>query len=205
MEGKIKINLVGRKIMSGTLRCFLAFDIENEDVLGRLVNLQQLLLKTGASMKIVHPENIHITMRFLGNVTYDFIKKISNKIQEIEFNSFHAEIEGVGVFPNMRRPRVVWVGINKGSEKLIKISDQIEPLLQELGLRPDFKNFSPHLTIARVKSPKNKDRLIDFVKKNSGYNFGDIKITSLKLKKSDLSRAGPIYATIKQFQPKIEV
>lgn len=205
MEGKIKINLSGGKIMSEKLRCFLAFDIENENVLKRLVNLQQLTVKTGASLKIVKPENIHITMRFLGTVTYDFIKKISNKIQEIEFNAFQVEIKGIGVFPNIRRPRVVWVGIKRGSENLIKIFNQIELHLQKLGLRPEFKNFSPHLTIARVKSPKNKDRLIDFVKKNSGYNLGDIKITSLKLKKSDLTRNGPVYTTIKQFFPKIEV
>jgi 2'-5' RNA ligase len=205
MEGKNKINGGGRKIMSETMRCFLAFDIENNEVLRKLVNLQQQMVKTGATLKIVPPKNIHITMRFLGNVTYDLIKKISNKIQEIEFDSFHAEIKGIGVFPNITRPRVVWVGINKGSEKLIKIFNQIGPHLKKLGFHPDFKNFSPHLTIARVKSPKNKDRLIDFVKKNSSCNLGDIKITSLKLKKSDLSRNGPIYTTIKQFHPKVEV
>jgi 2'-5' RNA ligase len=205
MEEKIKINLVGGKMMSEMLRCFLAFDIENDHVLRRLVNLQQLLVKTGASLRIVKPENIHITMRFLGNVTYDFIKKISIKIKEIKFASFHAEIQGIGVFPNISRPRVVWVGINKGSEKLIKIFNQIEPHLQKLGFRPDFRTFSPHLTIARVKSPKNKDRLINFVKKNSCYNLGEIKITSLKLKKSDLSQIGSVYTTIKKFYPNAEV
>ena len=87
----------------------------------------------------------------------------------------------------------------------MNILDQIEPILQKLGFHPDFKGFSPHLTIARVKSPKNKAQLINFVKNNSVHNIGAIKIKSLKLKRSVLSPIGPIYTTIKQFYSKPEV
>ena len=191
--------------MSEVIRCFLAFDIENDEVLRKVVSIQQLLIKTGATLKIVKPENIHITMRFLGNISSNSITKISNRLQVIDFVSFFAELNGIGVFPNINRPRVVWVGINKGSKELMNIFDQIEPILQKLGFRPDFKGFSPHLTIARVKSPKNKAQLINFVKNNSVHNIGAIKIKSLKLKRSVLSPIGPIYTTIKQFYSKPEV
>ncbi len=187
------------------VRCFLAFDIEDDKALRKLTIFQRLLVNTGAPLKIVKPENIHITMKFLGNISYDLIKKISNKFQEITFVSFNAELKGIGVFPKISRPRVIWVGINNGSEALEKIFDQIEPILKKLGFRSDFQEFSPHLTIARVKSSKNKEQLINFVKNNSNYNIGKIKIKSLKLKKSDLSPNGPIYTTLKQFNSKPEV
>ena len=85
------------------------------------------------------------------------------------------------------------------------IFNQIEPKLNKLGFTPDRKGFSPHLTIARVKSGKNRDILINFIKEKSDYDFGRIKIKSLKLKKSDLLPKGPVYTTIKQFRPRVEV
>ena len=190
---------------SEIIRCFLAFDIENKEVIKKVQRVQQLLFKTGAALKIVNPENVHITIRFLGNTPLNIINKISNKLQEIEFNSFPIEIRGIGVFPNLKRPRVVWIGIKQGSEQLKIIFNQIEPKLNKIGFTPDRKGFSPHLTIARVKSGKNRDVLINFIKENSGYDFGRIKLKSLKLKKSDLLPKGPVYTTIKQFRPSVEV
>jgi 2'-5' RNA ligase len=204
MERKIKI-IKKEKIMPETIRCFLAFDIENDEVLRKLVNIQKLLLNTGAALKIVKSENIHITMRFLGNISSNLIEKISNDLQWIDFNSFSVKLNGLGVFPKINHPRVVWVGITKGSKELFNIFDQIEPILQKLGFSHDFKGFLPHLTIARVKSPKNKEQLINLVKNKSAYNIGVIRIKSLKLKKSNLSSVGPIYSTIKNFYSKSEV
>ena len=187
------------------VRCFLAFDIEDTIVLKKLISVQRLLTNTGAPLKIVKPENIHITMKFLGNISMNSIKKISNNLQEVTFVSFNAELKGIGVFPKISRPKVIWAGITNGLEAIVKIFDQIESILKKLGLSTDVKKFSPHLTLARIKSPKNKEQLINLVKSNSNYNIGNITIKSLKLKKSDLSPIGPIYTTLKQFNSKSEV
>lgn len=191
--------------MSEEIRCFLAFDIEDNEVLRKLINVQQLLVNSNSSLKIIKPENIHITLNFLGNISSDLINKISNKLLEITFIPFYAELKGIGVFPKISRPRIIWVGIAKGSEEMKKIFNQITQLLKKFGFSFDYRGFSPHLTIARVKTLKNKEQLINFVKKNSNYYFGKIKIKSFKLKKSDLSPLGPIYTTLNQFDSKTEV
>lgn len=186
--------------MHEEVRCFLAFDIENHTILKKIVEIQKMLSNTGAHIKFVKPENIHITMKFLGNVSFNLINRISKKLQKIEFDSFQAELKGVGVFPRLAHPRIVWIGITKGSDNLKKIFSQIEQILGKLGFQQDIKGFSPHITIARVKSLENKTILIDLIKNKSMYNIGEIQISSMKLKKSELTPKGPIYSTINQFQ-----
>ena len=116
--------------MSEEIRCFLAFDIEDDEVLRKLINIQHLLVNTGTPLKIVKPENIHITLNFLGNISSDLIKKISSELQEVTFISFFAELKGIGVFPKISNPRVIWVGITSGSEAIINIFNQIKLILK---------------------------------------------------------------------------
>ena len=190
--------------MNENIRCFLAFDIENEEILRKISSIQQFLLQRNIQLKIVKPENIHITMKFLGNISYNLMNKISNELKAIDFNSFLVEFNGIGTFPNIHHPRVVWIGIKKGSTELVKIFNQIESILQKLGFKQDFREFSPHITIARVKSAKNKEQLINFIKSKASINIGTMRIKYLKLKKSDLTPNGPIYTTIKKFSSKSE-
>jgi 2'-5' RNA ligase len=89
-----------------------------------------------------------------------------------------------------------------GVEQLKSIFSQLEPQIRVLGFEADAHGFSPHLTIARVRSAKNKDSLAEFVTKKAAYEFGDIKADCLKLKKSQLSPKGPTYSTLKEYCPK---
>ena len=187
--------------MPASIRSFLAFDMENATVLNRLSAVQALLIQTGADLKIVEPQNIHITVRFLGDITPDTAEKIYEEMKKIQFTPFNVRINGVGVFPDLRYPRVVWAGMTEGADQLKNVFSQLEPRLRGLGFTPDTKGFSPHLTIARVRSGTNKAQLAEFVSKNANYDFGAIKAECLRLKKSDLTPKGPIYATIKEFCP----
>ena len=184
--------------MSETIRSFIAFDIDSEQVLNRLTEAQKTILKIGADLKIVEPQNIHITLRFLGDVTPSMIDKIDKEMQRIVFKPFDVEIKGVGAFPNLKYARVIWAGIQGGGEELSGIFAQLEPRLLSLGFAPDSKGFNPHLTIARVRSGRNKAELAKCVDEMSAFEFGRIRADCLKLKRSVLTPRGPIYSTLKE-------
>jgi 2'-5' RNA ligase len=190
--------------MSGSIRSFIAFDLESEAVRKKLGSVQNLLAQTGADLKLVEPQNIHITIRFLGDITPATDEKIFDEMQKVQFTPFNVQIKGLGAFPDLRYPRVVWAGITEGADQLKTVFNQLESRLRSLGFTPDPKGFSPHLTIARVKSGRNKAQLSSFIAKNANYNFGNIKAECLRLKKSDLTPRGPIYSTLKEYCPRQE-
>lgn len=184
--------------MQEPIRSFIAFDIGNEAILRRLSETQEKLVRTGVALKLVKLENIHITMRFLGSIQPDMVDRIHKEMEQVPFTSFDVEIRGVGAFPKLKHPRVVWVGIQKGSENLKDIFNQLESRLRKLGFKPDLKGFSPHITIARVKTGLNKAELIRCINELTNYEFGVLKADCLKLKKSVLTPKGPIYSILKE-------
>ncbi|MEM3641289.1 MAG: RNA 2',3'-cyclic phosphodiesterase [Candidatus Bathyarchaeia archaeon] len=187
--------------MPETIRSFIAFDMESESIIKRITEAQDMIAKTGADLKLVEPKNIHITVRFLGNITMQMVEKIYEEMKKVQFAPFDVKIQGLGAFPNLRYPRVVWAGITEGADQLRSIFNQLESRLRNLGFAPDSKGFSPHLTIARVKSGRNKAELAKFLTQNANYEFGVVRAECLRLKRSDLTPKGPIYSTLKEFCP----
>ena len=184
--------------MPETIRSFVAFDIDNQQVLARLGEAQDTLSRSGADLKLVEPQNIHITLRFLGDITQSMVDRIGQEMQSITFKSFDVEIKGIGAFPNLRYAKVIWAGIQGGGEELSRIFGQLEPRLRLLGFAPDSKGFSPHLTIARMKSGRNKSELAKAITEMSVFEFGKVQAESLRLKKSVLTPRGPIYSILKE-------
>jgi 2'-5' RNA ligase len=184
--------------MTEMIRAFIAFDIDNDLVLKKLSEIQNSLVGTGADLKLVEPKNIHVTMRFLGEISPSIVDAIYEEMKKIAFKPFDIELKGLGAFPNLRYARVVWVGIQKGADKLESVFDQLEPCLRRLGFRPDSKGFSPHLTIARVKSGRNKAELARHVEEMANHECGIIKAEYLRLRRSVLTPKGPIYSTLKE-------
>jgi 2'-5' RNA ligase len=189
--------------MSEQIRSFMAFDIESEAVRTKLANAQKLLVQTGADLKLVETQNIHITMRFLGNISPNVVENVFEEMRKTQFTPFNVQIKGLGVFPDLRYPRVVWAGITEGADQLRNVFSQLEPRLRGLGFAPDPKGFSAHLTIARVRSGRNKAQLAEYITKNAGFEFGTIKAECLRLKKSSLSSQGPTYSTLREFCPRL--
>jgi len=184
--------------MSEMIRSFIAFDIDSKSVLRELSEAKDKLVNTGANLKLVKPQNIHITMRFLGDVHPTMIDAIHEEMEGVSFTPFDVELRGLGVFPNLKYVRVVWAGIHEGADKLSRVFDQLEPRLRKLGFKPDPKGFSPHLTIARVRTAHNKAELIQCVKELEDHKFGVLRADCLRLKKSVLTPKGPIYSTLKE-------
>lgn len=184
--------------MSGTIRSFLAFDIEDQKILRRLAEVQGILVNSGADLKIVKPQNIHMTIRFLGEINPRMVDSIYEVMKQVSYTPFTVEFLGLGAFPKPNYPRVVWVGIKKGANELKDVFRQLEPRFRELGFNPDTKGFSPHLTIARLRTGRNKARLAELVRELEDYEFGTIKVKCLRLKKSDLTPRGPIYTNLRE-------
>ncbi len=180
------------------IRSFIAFDIEDPNTLRNFSTVQNMLIDTGANLRLVKPENIHITVRFLGDISPGQVNEIHREMDKVDFEPFDVEIKGLGAFPNLRRINVVWAGIRRGANELRRIFYQLEPGLQGLGLKPDTKGFSPHLTIARVKTSHNKGELVRCINENDAYEFGSVRAECLRLKRSVLTPQGPIYSVLKE-------
>ena len=187
--------------MSERIRSFIAFDLESQEVLTKLTYVQKLLVETGADLRPVAPQNIHATIRFLGDISPAMVDKIYESLKNVKFTPFTIQIKGMGVFPNLNYPRVVWAAMTEGTEQLKSIFSQLEPQIRALGFAADQYGFSPHLTIARVRSAKNKQNLAEFITKKADYEFGTIRAECLRLKRSQLSPKGPTYSTLTEVCP----
>ena len=181
------------------IRCFFAIDIEDKSTLEKITVVQKRLQETGANLKVVSPENIHITLKFVGEVPSDFVDRMINFLREIKFSPFKAELRDVGCFPSLKRINVIWVGIGEGNIGLMTIFQSLESRMRQLGLKPERRGFSPHITIMRVRSDRNRDKLAEIVEEVSNTFFGVFEVTNFRLKKSVLKPSGPTYSTIHQF------
>ena len=181
-------------------RAFIAIDID-EAVRQKLVAAQEQLEATGAQLKLVEPPNIHVTMKFLGEVPEDKIGAIADAIRKASAGTkqFDIDVRGIGVFPNLRYIRVVWAGVGKGRDEVTSIQRKIDRELGPLGFRPE-RDFVPHLTIARVKTIKQKERLVAFIREMANAEFGVTRAQAVELKQSKLTPKGPIYSTLERIE-----
>lgn len=179
-------------------RGFIAIEI---DSFPKIIEFENEIKRSGANLKLVEPQNIHITLKFLGDTDENLIDKIEEILKESvkESEPFEIILKGAGVFPNQNYIKVMWIGI-ENTEPMGKISYKIDELISDLGFQKEKRKFSAHLTVARVKSAKNKDKLIQIIDKYKETEFGKIKVDSIKLKQSELTPKGPIYTTLKNIE-----
>lgn len=177
-------------------RGFIAIDI---GACPKLIEFEKEIKKTGADVKLVEPENVHITLKFLGDTEETLVDEIygimNNAVKEI--NPFNIQLKGTGVFPNQNYIKIIWVGIEHANQ-IASIAHELDEHLSKLGFNKEKREFSPHLTIARVKTSRNKEKLPQIIERYRDIEFADIKVDLIKLKKSDLTPKGPIYTTLKE-------
>ncbi|MCE4603181.1 MAG: RNA 2',3'-cyclic phosphodiesterase [Desulfurococcales archaeon] len=179
------------------LRVFIAIDVEDPLLVRELDKVKDLIVSTGVPMKPVESHNYHITLRFIGEVDRGLVDEIVETVlKPLDVWKFRIHFKGLDAFPGPYRPRVVWVGVDEGAEELTTLWSRIEKGLRRLGVKPDSKGFEPHLTIARVKGTRNLRALVRLIEQYSDYDFGWMKVESIRLKKSTLTRSGPIYETL---------
>jgi len=183
------------------LRLFWAINLPPH-LKAAIANIQRLLKKANVDAKWVEENNFHLTVQFLGEVesslvTY-IVTVVEKALKETEITPFSILLKGVGFFPNQTRPRVLWIGIDGKVDKLVGLQKQVGQAMVPLGFYLDKKAFSPHLTIARFSSFRRISELLEEINQLqlAGSLIGEIKVNSLELMQSELSRQGPAYSII---------
>jgi len=183
-----------------TIRAFIAVEIDEPNK-QEICSLISCLKKSEADAKWITEDQVHLTLKFLGNIDKAEIQKISDALSDIadNFRPFEISFSEIGAFPNMNRPAVIWLGIDKGAGILKMLNEKIETALEKTGFRQENREFKPHLTIARIRSPKNTPNLIKLIKE-TGFNPGvnNSRIDKLTLFQSALNPKGAVHTIILQ-------
>ena len=182
--------------MTENIRVFLSVDIDDDDLLSKIIQIQGKLSLDSAKMKIVERDNIHFTWHFFGDTPPSKIDAIRHEISQLKFEPIHIEVSGVGAFPNIRRPRVIWVGVTHNIEKLRDLKTKTDTSLKKLGYRIDRKKFIPHATIARVRSIRNREQLAENLESLAEEPVGSMTVTNIRMTRSTLTPSGAIYDTM---------
>lgn len=180
------------------MRIFLAI-LLSDNVRESLAQISDDLRRCGSNVTWVKEDNFHVTLFFFGDVEPDICEQIVKAMPKMVANSapFQLSLEKLGAFPNLRRPRVLWAGVNQGSREIIQVHRQVLSVIEEMGFRDD-KKFSPHVTMGRVRAQGNLDKLLSAIEE---FNRGDITIgedfiRGISLIESTLTPKGSVYSEL---------
>lgn len=180
-----------------TLRLFLAVELKDTTILEKIENIQSELGATKTRMKLVRPENLHFTLKFLGTTPEALVNEISAIMQRIDVKKFPVTITELGCFPRLSRPRVIWLGLSQGFDHLTRIAKFLDEELHTIGFEQEKRPFSAHLTLARIKQSRINPQLAQQLKELQNIEIGTFVVDEVVLKKSTLTPKGPIYETLR--------
>lgn len=181
------------------IRAFLAIDLD-DDLKPKINKIIREFKQIDANIKYVDLQNLHFTLKFFGDIDTEGIDVLAERIENVvkDFDSFNIKIKGCGAFPNKSRIKVIWVGLDEDSI-LKELHDKLDMQFNSLGFDLD-KKFSSHLTIGRMRSAKGKDKVKNTIESFDNVDIGSMEVTSITLKKSTLTPAGPIYEDLIEFK-----
>jgi 2'-5' RNA ligase len=182
------------------IRSFIAIEVTRL-LQVRLGELQKELKQAEADVRWAHPGNIHLTLIFLGTVNNEFLEKITESLGPLiaEWKPFALRIRGLGCFPSMRNPRVLWVGIDQGKEEVTSLQGAIEGKAAEAAFAKETRPFKPHLTLGRIQSPRSRGPFAQAVENLKEAEVGTFRASEVFLFKSELRPSGAVYTKLKTF------
>jgi len=184
------------------MRTFVAIELSDQ-IKTYLNKIQNQLRTSGADIKWVEPENIHLTLKFLGEIDDKKLAKVVEilKATAADGFEFYLRLASLGAFPNLNSPRVIWVGLDQGDKETKEIAETLEDKLAEIGIPEENRSFSSHITIGRSRSGLNRIKLTPLLKDLSnipGEENLRFKVTKITLYKSTLTPKGPVYEALKE-------
>jgi len=184
------------------MRTFIAFELAQE-IKNYLALIQEELKKSAADVKWVLPQNIHLTLKFIGEIDEELSEGITKIIEKIAGSQtpFSLSLASLGAFPKINSPRVIWVGVDKGKVESEKIARALGEELEKIGIPAEKRKFSSHITIGRVRSMKNREKLTACLNElcaKEKVAKPQIQISKITLYKSTLTPKGPIYEILKE-------
>lgn len=174
------------------MRLFIAVPIPKK------VKQELLALRSPVEgMRWQDPEQMHLTLKFLGEKNKSFTKKLQKRLATIAHPSFTLSIDGIGSFPEGKSPKVVWAGISK-NELLVQLQKKVEVCCQEMGIAPEKRAYKPHITLTRVKGSA-KQEVESFINQNKEFNMADIPVNEFVLYESKLDAEGAQHHRLQTF------
>ena len=183
------------------IRSFLAIELPGP-VLRKIGEIQGGLKSSRADVRWTNPETIHLTLKFFGNIEESRIDPIFKSIEEPIRNTppFSLKVRGVGAFPHLKNPRVIWIGLVDEGKILTSLQKEIEAQLEKIGFQHEDRPFHPHLTLGRMKSNREKEDLVGRIEGHKEEELGNFQVERVILFKSDLKPSGPIYTPLKELK-----
>jgi RNA 2',3'-cyclic 3'-phosphodiesterase len=180
------------------MRLFVALDL-SDAVRAAVSEFCEELRAEFAPARWARNEGIHVTLKFIGEVNVDRVAQIENALDEVNSSeSVEMNFRGWGFFPDERRPRVFWIGIDS-TPNLAEVAAQIESQLEPFGVARESREFKPHLTLARIAETRGIERLHTALRRHGPANFGTVRTNEMYLYRSELGRGGAKYTRIKTF------
>jgi len=177
------------------IRAFIAVTLA-APVVEEIAKVRAALLAAKGDVRWTRIEGLHLTLKFLGDIARNQIEPILAALREAlgEQPPLQVRAQGLGAFPNLRRPRVVWVGLT--GEGLKELSETVETALMPLDFPPGEREFMPHLTLGRVRSLRGWERVLAVVKEYEQTNFGESRVEQVTLYQSELRPDGAVYSPL---------
>ena len=182
---------------SGALRAFVAAELPT-DLLKALAAVQAELGQRGLRVRWTRPASLHLTLKFLGDIPADRVPIVAEALRATaaEHDVFKLTAEGVGVFPGLRRPRVLWAGLGGGGDALAQLQRRIEDRLHAAGFPREAREFHGHLTLGRFGEDAPRGAVADAMRPCATQRFGDFELRELVLFQSDLQPQGAVYTAL---------
>ena len=179
-------------VINGRIRAFIAVPLSEEVSTGLKIG-QDALRETGIAASFPRVSSMHITLKFLGDITGEQAILIKEILDEriSGFQSFEIEVRRIGSFPSLKNPRVIWAGLESGGS-LEKLHDIVESEVSRLGFEPERREYNPHITLARIKSSRNLDQLAALLEALKDFQSGTTRVKSINLYQSTLRPEGPV-------------
>jgi 2'-5' RNA ligase len=186
--------------MAETIRAFIAIEL-NDQVKQAIREFQDQLKPLGCDISWVKPENAHLTLKFLGDVKAKMVPSVTETLTNLcrDLRPFDTALAQPGVFPDLRHPRVVWIGLDDTDGNLARVAGSLETALGNIGFKKERRDFQAHITVGRIKSDKNIQKLS---KSLENYNLPKVvtqSIQNISLYKSVLTGSGPVYSILARF------